>query len=292
MFPNQIKAAVQSWLKQVYGKQSSIITEYPAGGGSINQALRLKTTSGDFFIKYNSRSKYPEMFSTEKKGLQLLDTTQSLIIPKVKDQQDTADYSYLLLEWMDSAAAGASSWEEAGHKLAQLHQHSAPQYGLQYDNYIGSLPQVNTPESDWINFLLIARLEPLMKQAFDAKLLNRTDYSDFEKLSAALSHLIPMEKPALLHGDLWSGNFMFTPAGPCVIDPAVYYGHREMDIGMTRLFGGFSTAFYEAYNSMYPLEKQWEQRIELNQLYPLLVHVNLFGSGYVAAVRSIFKRYT
>jgi fructosamine-3-kinase len=291
VLPNQIKVSLTSWLKESYGTEAMIISMYSVGGGSINQAVHLKTTPGDFFVKFNSRSKYPGMFGTEKRGLTQLGATKTLTVPKVEDQQETEDYSYLMLEWMESITPNVSMWEEAGQKLAMLHQHSASGFGLDYDNYIGSLNQVNTRKPDWIDFLISFRLEPLMKHAFDEKLFNRNDFSAFEKLCSRLPQLLPIEKPSLLHGDLWSGNFMVSRAGPCLIDPAIYYGHREIDIAMTRLFSGFSPAFYEAYNSTFPLESGWQQRIELNQLYPLLVHVNLFGSGYTGSVRSVLRSY-
>ena len=291
MLPDQIKDQLNSWLKDHYGNDGSIVSMNTVGGGSINQAILLKTATTKFFLKYNSRLKYPGMFETEKLGLEQLGTTQTLIIPKVKDQQETSDYSYLLLEWMESSMDSPSMQEEAGQKLAKLHQHTAPEFGLHYDNYIGSLNQVNTKRPDWTDFLINFRLEPLIQQAFDQKLFNRGDFSSFERLCSRLHHLLPSEKPALLHGDLWSGNFITTTRGPCLIDPAIYYGHREMDIAMTKLFGGFSAEFYEAYHTAFPLESGWQQRIELNQLYPLLVHVNLFGSGYTESVRSVLRNY-
>lgn len=291
MLPGQIKASVNSWLKSTFGANTGILSMHPVGGGSINQAVQLKTTRGAFFLKYNSRSKYPDMFITEKKGLEQLGATQTLVVPKVEDQQETSDYSYLVLEWLEHMAPYTSLWEEAGQKLALLHQNSDSAFGLGYNNYIGSLNQTNTRMPEWIDFLVSTRLEPLMKQAFDEKLFNRTDFAAFEKLCSRLSQLLPLEKPSLLHGDLWNGNFITSSAGPCLIDPAIYYGHREMDIAMTKLFGGFPPAFYEAYNDTFPLEPDWQQRIELNQLYPLLVHVNLFGSGYTGSVRSVLRSY-
>lgn len=292
MLPGQIKSSLETGLIKLYGSGSAVTGTSPVGGGSINQAVKLKTTRGEFFVKYNSRTKYPGMFETEKRGLEQLGATQTLIIPAVKVQEETSEYSYLLLEWMESTVGTTLMWEEAGQNLSKLHQHTAPDFGLDYDNYIGSLRQVNNQKPDWIDFLVNFRLEPLMQQAFDQKLFNREDFSAFEQLCSRLHQLLPAEKPALLHGDLWSGNFMATPEGPAVIDPAVYFGHREMDIAMTKLFGGFPPGFYEAYHDLFPLESGWQQRIELNQLYPLLVHVNLFGSGYTDSVRSVLRNYS
>lgn len=128
--------------------------------------------------------------------------------------------------------------------------------------------------------------------AFTNGYIKTQDLSRLELLYKRLPDLYPEEPPSLLHGDLWSGNFLSAHDGtPCLVDPAVYYGHRETDIAMTRLFGGFSQAFYEAYNHHFPLEPGWESRISLNQLYPLLVHVNLFGEGYMGQVRQVLKQY-
>lgn len=136
------------------------------------------------------------------------------------------------------------------------------------------------------------RLQPLVKLAYDSGLLDGQDARRMEILYKKLPEILPVEPPSLIHGDLWSGNYMVGNDGnPCIIDPAVYYGHREMDIAMSKLFGGFSPEFYRAYNEEYPMVKGWEKRVELNQLYPLLVHVNLFGEGYNRQVRQILKDY-
>ncbi|MFZ1692867.1 MAG: fructosamine kinase family protein, partial [Flavobacteriales bacterium] len=160
------------------------------------------------------------------------------------------------------------------------------------DNYIGSLKQVNTPAADWPSFFIHQRLEPQLRMARDAKRVEAGMAFRFERLFAKLDQLITVEPPALLHGDLWSGNFICDAnAQPVLIDPAVYYGHREMDIAMTKLFGGFDSGFYAAYNDAWPMERGWEERMDLCNLYPLLVHVNLFGGGYAAQVEAALRRF-
>ncbi|MBN4073018.1 fructosamine kinase family protein, partial [Crocinitomix catalasitica] len=169
--------------------------------------------------------------------------------------------------------------------LAKLHQCTANDFGLDHTNFIGSLQQQNERKTTWTDFLLTQRFEPMLKMAMDSGHISSSELAQFSKFERHAVDIWPEEPPALLHGDLWSGNYL--PAEndePCIIDPAVYYGHREIDIGMMHLFGGFSNELFEAYNEVFPMEKNWQDRIPYNQLYPLLVHVNLFGRSYWSGV--------
>lgn len=180
-------------------------------------------------------------------------------------------------------------WKTLGEQLAQLHHHSHKSFGLDHNNYIGSLVQLNEPLSSWIEFFIHRRLEPQLR------LLNPPPrvIKQFEQLYAKLPQLMPDEKPALLHGDLWSGNLITNAHGlPCLIDPAVYFGHREAELALTRLFGGFPNDFYEAYTDTSPLPSGFEDRVDLYNLYPLLVHANLFGGGYTDQALSIVARFS
>jgi fructosamine-3-kinase len=180
-----------------------------------------------------------------------------------------------------------------GIGLARLHKTTQNTFGLHYDNYIGSLTQSNTPPADsWTEFFIHQRLEPMLKMAVDSGKAEPDLIPKFESLYSKLDEIFPQEKPALLHGDLWSGNCMADDNGdPVIYDPAVYYGHREMDLAMTKLFGGFESEFYEAYQEEFPLEKHWEQRIAICNLYPLLAHVNLFVGSYIQSIKNIINRY-
>ncbi|MFZ1687503.1 MAG: fructosamine kinase family protein, partial [Flavobacteriales bacterium] len=183
--------------------------------------------------------------------------------------------------------------------LARLHGHTNSTFGLdpastagRRDNYIGSLKQVNTGQVTWGEFFIHCRLEPQVKMAIDHQRIGMGDVLRFERLYGKLPSLFPIEPPALLHGDLWSGNFLCDAHHqPVLIDPAVYYGHREMDIAMTKLFGGFEPAFYSAYSDAWAMEIGWEERADLCNLYPLLVHVNLFGGSYAGQVAAILLRF-
>jgi protein-ribulosamine 3-kinase len=252
-------------------------------GGDINQAFCLHANSEKYFLKVNSAASFPGMFEKEANGLKTLSENCSSQIPKVIKHGRVNDEQYLLLEWAERGSPGKNFWEDFGIALADMHKKPQACFGFEEDNFIGSLHQSNKKHDSWSKFYSGERILPLtVKLGFDKKLV--------ENFCNKIENLFPKETPSLLHGDLWSGNFMCAANGKaCIYDPAVYYGHREMDLGMTKLFGGFDKKFYEAYNSAYPLQKDWEKRIELTQLYPLLVHAALFGGGYVNQANQILN---
>lgn len=264
----------------------------PVGGGDINQARLLLTTRGKFFLKMNTGPRAANMFEAERQGLGLLAATGAMRTPSVIAVISEGKTAGLLLEHIETGYRAPGFWETFGAALAELHRHSAPQFGLDDPNFIGSLPQPNERHSTWTEFYQYERLQP---QLILAKLDNKLTVSDlvaFEKLFARLPDLCPAEPPALTHGDLWSGNFLVSAdSQPVLIDPAVSYAHREMDLAMARLFGGFDRTFYRSYEEAWPLEPGFERRLEIYQLYYLLVHVNLFGGGYVRSVRNILERF-
>lgn len=264
----------------------------PISGGCINNAVKISCHAGNFFLKYNHAGLFPRMFEAEAYGLQLLAATNTVNVPKVIQNGIVEHISYLLLEYIEAGEVSANSMLNIGRQLAALHKHSNTFYGLERDNYIGSLPQSNQPTNNWNNFFIEQRLRPLLQKALAAGLLNTSDENNFELLFSKIDNILPDEQPALLHGDLWSGNYLIHLNGmPYLIDPAVYYGNREMDIAMSLLFGGFSTSFYDGYEEVYPLQKGWKHRINLCNLYPLLVHVNLFEGSYVRQLRSCLQQY-
>ncbi|HEU4719637.1 MAG TPA: fructosamine kinase family protein [Bacteroidia bacterium] len=261
----------------------------PVTGGSINSCVRLETDKGWFFLKENDAQKFPGMFAAEAKGLQLLAGTKTFVVPHVIAQWEERDSSFLLMEWMEHSRSGNSY--EAGTQLAKLHRHTEKFFGLGHDNYIGSLPQSNKKHSSWEDFFSLERILPQVKLARDSGKTDKTISAQAENFCARIAEIFPPGQPSLLHGDLWSGNFFFTGKGPAVFDPAVYYGHREMDLAMTKLFGGFDADFYAGYANEFPPEKNHAQRADYCNLYPLLVHVNLFGGGYLYDVKSILKNF-
>lgn len=270
-----------------------ILDAYSVSGGSINDCFQVKTTNGSFFLKVNSAVTYPGMFEAEFKGLDLLITSTGLTIPKPLFLGALGKDAYLMMEYLGTGPHGPEFWQSFGRSLARLHRHTQADFGMGHNNYIGSLPQSNAPHSTWTEFFIQERLEVQLKRAHDRNKIGADILLRMEKLFYRLDALFPEEHPALLHGDLWSGNFFSGPDGKaCIFDPAVYYGHREMDIGMSKLFGGFDLEFYNAYNTEWPLADDWESRVDIANLYPLLVHVNLFGSGYLSQVRDILQRFT
>lgn len=291
MIPEELKQAVQSyWMEQ--GLSSEILGVRSISGGSINSALLLTTPDGSFFLKYNSASRHPQMFAKEFEGLELLASTKTIRLPKPLFYFEGQQYSGLLLEFIEEQAYSESFWDIFAFQLSQLHQNTQASFGLDFDNYMGSLPQSNKSSSSFVDFFINQRLLPQLKIARDQLEITPQHIKQSERLFEALPSIVPEEKPALIHGDLWSGNFMSDEKGdPAIMDPACYYGHREVDIAMTAMFGGFSPQFYQSYHQHHPLEKGWQDRLKYYNLYPVLIHVNLFGSSYLASLEAVLKRF-
>jgi fructosamine-3-kinase len=271
--------------------KTKVINQKSLSIGETNNIYLLETTTLPLVVKSNSSEKFPNMFDYEKKGLEKLKQTKSIPIVDTINLTNTLKRSLLILNYIHTKPTTDIFWDNFGKQLNQLHQNQSSSFGLDSPNYIGNIPQSNQWCSTWTEFYVTQRLEPQVKIAFENGLLKGLNRK-FEKFYYNLDSLFPEEPPSLIHGDLWSGNFISGENNmPWLIDPAIYFGHREMDIGMTLLFGGFNRNFYEAYNSEKPLEKKWEERVPLTQLYPLLVHANIFGSSYEASVQSVLNRF-
>lgn len=263
------------------------------GGGCINHGGVLEASSGKFFLKWNSATRFPGMFGAEARGLGLLSEANVLRVPTVIGFDEANEYQFLVMEYIEQNGRSPLYWEHLGQGLAALHRVSSGHLGLDHNNYIGSLPQFNASRSSWVDFFIQQRLQVQVQLMNENGMADGTLLNRFERLYKKLPSLLPEEKPSLLHGDLWSGNLITDEKGePCIIDPAVYYGHREADLAMTRLFGSFEEAFYRSYHEAFPLLKGYEQRFDLYNLYPLLVHVNLFGSAYISQVKTILHQFT
>ena len=254
-------------------------------GGDINQAEELTLADGRVvFAKTNARAD-PAMFPAEARGLAWLAEAGALRVPRVLAVSGEAP-SFLVLERIVAGRRRPDFDEALGRGLAALHRFGAPTFGLDHDNFIGRLPQSNAPAPTWAEFYRARRIEPQLRLAADEGLASPRMLRGGERLLAAMEELVGApEPPSRLHGDLWGGNLLVDEAGaPCLIDPAVHGGHRELDLAMMRLFGGFGPRVFAAYHEAHPLAPGHEERVPLYQLYYLLVHVNLFGGSYVASV--------
>ncbi len=271
------------------------ITRYEqVHGGDINLAYCLYTSDAKYFLKVNDALLYPAMFEKEAQGLKVLAERLGIIsVPQVLKHGLAGKEQYLLLDWIDGGKTRKDSMERFGSAMANMHQKGAPYFGWEENNYIGSLQQDNTIHDSWYSFYTQCRIMPLVQVLFYEGAFSTHDIAVADTFCRKISQRFPQEPPSLVHGDLWAGNFMITSSGDAAIfDPAVYYGHREMDIGITKLFGGFDQRFYDGYNSIYPLEKHWLERLPLTQLYPILVHAVLFGGLYISTAREIMKRFS
>ena len=265
----------------------------PVGGGSINRAVRVTLEDGRRVFAKHHPDAAPGSFRAEAAGLAWIAEAGALRTPAVL-AVDEGEAPLLVLEWIErEGGAPAGRGEEFGRALAALHRAGAPSFGAAEDGWIGPLPQANGPLPTWADFYTERRLAPLARRAVGARLLEHAFLDGLERLRARLPELAgPPEAPARLHGDLWSGNALLDAAGgPAVIDPAAYGGHREMDLAMMRLFGGFPPAAHAAYAEAAPLAPGHGERVGLWQLYPVLVHVCLFGGGYAAQARELLSRY-
>jgi protein-ribulosamine 3-kinase len=262
------------------------------GGGSINQVYCLNAARTKYLLKLNNKHAFPGMFKAEAEGLDIIRRTNAIHVPEVTLQDDLESDSFLVLEWIETKRPNSRSSAVLGERLAEMHRNTAVSFGAVANNYMGSLKQSNRSHPTWGAFFIEERLKQMVNVAMNKHLINNIDKQNFEKLYERLPGLFQEEAPSLIHGDLWSGNYLISVDNePYLIDPAISYGHREFDIAMTTLFGGFANEFYEAYNHHFPLVKGWQRRLDLWNLYPLLLHLNLFGLGYLLQVRDYLKQF-
>jgi fructosamine-3-kinase len=298
-----IKKYLNQTLAEKFNLSNSTIVFHTTGGGCINETFKISVDKYQFFLKINSATEFPGLFEGEKNGLDLLAEQKLIRVPQPFIHDEIDSHQLLVLEWIETGLKTDAFWKKFGERLARLHELSwsdgdqqttdgQTRFGLDDDNYMGSLIQKNTPHSNWVDFFIHCRLEPQVKLAAEKNLLEKKHLTAFQDIYPRLDSIFNKERSSLLHGDLWSGNFMCDEnSEPVLIDPAVYYGHRSVDLGMTILFGGFDKKFYDAYNYHYPFPKNYREQWDVANLYPLLIHLNLFGVGYRSRIVEILKKY-
>lgn len=270
---------------------SEVTHARPVGGGCINDASACTLADDrEVFVKTHA-SAGAEMFLCEARGLRWLAEADALRVPEVLAVSPAGSTpAYLALEFLPESRRGKGFDSRFGRGLAQLHAYGAAHFGFEEDNFLATLPQENAPRKTWSDFYAEARLLPLVARAVDSGTAPGDWSRRFETLCSRLDELAgPEEPPARLHGDLWSGNVHCSGGEPVLIDPAVYGGHREIDLAMLQLFGSPGTEFFSAYDETYPRAPGHEERLPLYQLYPLLAHVNLFGGSYVGSVERALR---
>ena len=280
-------------LTEIYGTSVQLTGSRSVGGGCINHALKISTTVGDFFLKWNA-SASADMFQKEAAGLTEMALSNSdLVIPKVIWSKENGDsQSLLLMEYLSPPNNTSGFDERLGRGLAQMHRKTASAFGFYHSNYCGTTVQDNSWTSNWAEFYARRRIWNLVQQIKTTRGISFDDQKIYEKLVDRMPELLSHGTIAsLIHGDLWSGNYMYSNRGPALIDPACYYADREMELGMMKLFGGFSAAVWNAYAEEFPLPEGWKQRIRLYQLYHVLNHYLLFGGSYGWEALEIAKEY-
>ncbi|HEX9108545.1 MAG TPA: fructosamine kinase family protein, partial [Longimicrobiales bacterium] len=286
--PREVQIEAEAAWSAALGRQVRVASGAPVGGGCISPSQRVLSQAGDVaFLKWGDGGTPAGLFTAEATSLEALSQTGALRIPRVLGQGD-AGAGWLLLEWLEPGRPNQESWRALGRGLATLHRTCAQRWGWAQDNFIGSLPQANGWLAEWPEFWGERRLLPQLERAYRAGHFPQAERRRFEALLRRLPELLAPARedgPSLVHGDLWSGNVHITGDGaPAIIDPASYYGHREVDLAMSELFGGFDAEFYRTYGETWPLTPGYDPvRRAVYQLYYLLVHVNLFGGGYVGS---------
>jgi fructosamine-3-kinase len=289
-----IEKEIESRLTEYFGKDIVILSSSMVGGGCINNASKLETNHGNFFLKWN-RNCPGDMFLREAAGLREMKKAckGALIVPEVYATSTSEGHpGFIVLEYLVPGYFPSGSDEALGRGLAEMHKFTNEQFGFFGDNYCGTTPQLNSWKSDWIEFFRDNRVRFLLNLIQQDRPFPKDELTIFNKLFERLPELLPsLSSPVLIHGDLWSGNYMITDKGPALIDPAAYYADREMEMSIMTLFGGFSGRFWDAYNEINPLPAGWRDRNSIYQLYHVLNHYYLFGGGYGSQALSIARGY-
>lgn len=279
--------------KEQYFEDLTIKHSQHVGGGCISNSLKLTTNHGEFFLKWATNCP-DDLFVREAECLKELASAghSGLIIPQVVLENEADDIpGYLLLEFFPTGHS-ASEDKRLGKGLARLHRMTSMAFGFHHNNYCGATAQDNNWNISWVGFFGEQRILALVNKIEKARSLSSDEKDTYHRLVDRLPELIPDQPEAsLIHGDLWSGNYLYTSTGPALIDPASYYAHREMELSIMTMFGGFSKSTWNAYQNEYPLNPGWEERVQLYQIYHILNHYYLFGGSYGSQALSVAKRF-
>lgn len=262
----------------------------PVAGGDIAASFRVETDFGPVFVKTLPLSD-GDILEAERDGLAALAATMTVRTPAVLASGIAGDDAWLALEWLDLRGLSAGTEQELGRALARLHRTTDDRHGWHRDNFIGRTPQLNARQAEWPTFFRDSRLAFQLRLAADAGFDGRLQDRGHRLLEVVPAFFTSYEPaPSLLHGDLWAGNAAAVGGTPVIFDPAAYFGDRETDLAMTRLFGGYGRPFYEAYDREYPLDADYSGREPLYQLYHVLNHLNLFGSAYLSRAENLIDQ--
>jgi fructosamine-3-kinase len=280
---NVVREEIEKLLSEKSGEPVEIYSTNSIGGGCINNASKIETSIGSFFVKWNSNCQ-PDIFTREAESLSELKTAtgDELKVPEVYASKEVnTTPGFLVLEYLAPGYSAFDNDEKLGRGLALIHRYSKKNFGFYTNNYCGATLQDNSWKSNWAEFFRNNRLYFLLDLIQKERPLPSSEIKIYEKLLEKIPELVPdNSEPVLIHGDLWSGNYMICKTGPALIDPCAYYADPEMEFAIMTMFGGFSQRFYAAYNEVNPLLPDWRQRNSLYQIYHILNHYYLFGGGY------------
>ncbi len=290
---NQVLDIVCDDYLEKYGKELIINKTHIVGGGCISHTQVINSNEGNFFLKWNQHVA-PDLFVKEAEGLNEMASISNefLKVPEVilfKEVNQTP--GYILMEYFPAGIV-SNQEEKLGRGLAILHQKTSNQFGFYHDNYCGSTKQPNEWNPDWVKFFGENRILYLVEEIRKSCSISSDEIDSYHRLVDRLPELIGNNHQAcLIHGDLWSGNYMYTSHGPVIIDPATYYAVPEMELSIMTMFGGFSNLTWGIYLEISNLEASWQERVQLYQIYHILNHYYLFGGGYGAQAISAAKKF-